>query len=244
MGKNILLLDQKETAWIAFLSEYFEDTLSTLHFFFETPKAATFIDSTPPDMVFLNAAVLSKPVAQKLKVLRQSRPEFRIFHLGPVPKHAESIPIDEIFLEPQYTMQFQKQLTPHLIFPDVIRVLAIDDEPEVGSMLRDYLENRRQPSFEILHTEDGQKGLALLEKESFHVVVLDMKMPAMHGREVYREIKTRGIKTPVIIYFDAIFGDEMVEVQKYGKPAVVEKGSDASTMPEMTALIKKMVYFS
>lgn len=242
--KNILLLDQKETPWIAFFSEYFEDTLSTLHFFFETSKAASFIDSNPPDMVFLNAAYLSKPVAQKIKVLRQSRPEFRVFHLGPVPKNAESVPIDEVFLEPQYTLQFQKQLWPQLVFPDVIRVLTIDDEPEVGNMLKDYLENRQNPSFEVLHTEDGEKGIGLLEKNLFDVVVLDMKMPRMHGSQVYREIKKRGIKIPVIIYFDAIFGDEMIEVHKYGHPPVVEKGSGASTMPEMTALIKKMVYFS
>jgi CheY-like chemotaxis protein len=243
MKSNILLLDQKDTAWVSFLSEYFEDTASQLHFFYETAKAAAFLDANPPDMVFLNSAFLSRPLTQKLRVLRQSRPHFKLFHLGPVPKHQDGLVLDEVFLEPQTIMSFQKQLTQHLIFPDSIRILVIDDEAEVGTMMRDYLENRVKPAFVVQYTNDGRKGLEILEKEKFDVVVLDIKMPAMNGRDVYKEIKSRGIKTPVVIYFDAIFGDEMVDVHKYGRPAVVEKGSGASTMPEMMALIKKLVYF-
>lgn len=243
MNRSVLLFDKKDTPWVSFLSEYFEDTDSQLHFLYETPKVAPFLDHSPPELAFLKAELLSPPLVQKLKVLRQSRPESRLFHLGPIPKDAGALPFDDAFVEPLTLPQFQKQLTQHFILPDHIRILVIDDEPAVGDMMKDYWENRTKPTFEVQCTDNGQKGLKILEKGGYDVVVLDIKMPSMSGCEVYREIKARGIKTPVVIYFDAIFGDEMVEVHKYGRPAVVEKGSGMSTMPEMTALIKKMVYF-
>ncbi len=243
MNRKVLLFDQKDTPWISFFEEYFEETSSQFYFFFESSKAGVFLDTTAPDLIFLNAAHLSRALAQKMKVLRQSRPHSRLFHLGPPPKETHSLIFDEIFLEPLSQTQFQKIMVPHLPIPEKIRMLVIDDDPEVSDTIRDYLEHRTNPSFEICREFDGEKGLALLEKEHFDLVVLDIKMPVLNGCEVYAEIKKRGIQTPVIIFFDAIFGDEMVEIHKHGRPAVVEKGSGSSAMPEMMALIKKMVYF-
>lgn len=242
-NRNILLFDHKDTGWISFLSEYFEDTSSQLHFFYEPLKVGPFMENTKLDFVFLNAKMLTPTLLQRLKVFRQSQPEARLFHLGPVPKNSGTLEYDEIFLEPQTMFSFQKQLIPHFMLPEKIRVLVIDDEDEVGHMMRDYFESRTQPIFDVQFTHEGQKGLDILKKGQFDVVVLDIKMPSMDGREVYRQLKKQGIQTPVIIYFDAIFGDEMMEIHKYGRPAVVEKGSGASTMPEMVMLIKKLVYF-
>jgi CheY-like chemotaxis protein len=243
MGRNILLLDHKDTPWIPFFSEYFEDTGSQLHFFHEPAKAAAFLELITPDIIFLNAPLLTRSLVPKIKVLRQSHPNSRLFHLGPVPKQAEDLTFDDAFVEPLALIPFQKQLAQHLILPDHLRILVIDDEPEVGTMMREYLEHRTQPSFKVHWLNNGREALALLKKEKFDVIVLDIKMPEMNGMDVYRELKKASVRTPVIIYFDAIFGDEMVEVHKIGRPAIVEKGSGASTMPEMMALLKKMVYF-
>ena len=243
MNRKVVLFDQKDTAWISFFEEYFEETLVEFHFFFEPAKAAAFFNTTPPDLIFLNAATLSKALAQKIKVLRQSRPHSRLFHIGTLPKETHSLIFDEIFLEPLSQGQFQKLMVPHLPIPEKIRMLVIDDEHEISDTIRDYLEHRTNPSFEIHCEFDGEKGLIRLEKESFDIVVLDIKMPGLNGCEVYAQIKKQKISTPVIIFFDAIFGDEMVEIHKHGYPAVVEKGSGSSAMPDMMALIKKMVYF-
>lgn len=241
--KKITLLDQRDSPWYGFLSEYFEDSGSELNYCYETLKMAAHLDQNPPDVLFVRNEPLTLGLAQKLKLLKQSQRDFRLFHLGDVKKPISGLTFDAIFLEPINIPSFQKQMVQNLPLPQVIKVFVIDDEPEVGRMMKDYLENRVSPSFEIHHEDDGRKALTRLEKEPFDLVVLDIKMPEMNGREVYREIKARGIPVPVIIYFDAIFGDEIVEIYQYGRPAVVEKGSRTSTMPEMVSLIKKMVYF-
>lgn len=241
--KKITLLDQRDSPWYGFLGEYFEDSGSVLNYCYETLKMAGHLDQHPPDVLFVRNEALTLGLAQKLKLLKQSHPDFRIFHLGEIKKQVSGLTFDGIFLEPINISSFQKQMLQHLPLPPAIRILVIDDEQEVGRMMKDYLENRVNPSFEIHHEDDGRKALTRLTEENFDVVVLDVKMPEMNGREVYREIKARGIHVPVIIYFDAIFGDEIVEIYQYGRPAVVEKGSRTSTMPEMVSLIKKMVYF-
>lgn len=229
---------------MTFLSECFEDSSSQLIYSHEASNlSAVMTDGHFPDMAFINQNYLSLSLVQKLKILKQSRPEFLLFHLGKLAKNQHNLPFNDAFVEPLDLSIFHKQLVQHLPLPEKIKVLLIDDEQEVLTMMRDYLENRTKPSFDIHHCENGLIGLQTLEKGGFDVVVLDVKMPVMNGREVYREIKARGIKTPVIIFFDAIFGDEMVEIHQYGQPAVVEKGARASAMPDMSALIKKLVYF-
>lgn len=242
--RRILVLDQKESPWMSFLSECFEDSSSQLIFSHDPSKISeAMMDGNIVDMIFIQQDHLSLGLAQKIKILKQSHPEFLIFHLGKLAKNQHAIPFDDTFVEPMNLSNFHKQFVQHLPLPAKIKILLIDDEKEVLIMMRDYLENRTHPSFDIQHCENGLIGLKSLENEEFHVVVLDVKMPVMNGREVYREIKARGIKTPVIIFFDAIFGDEMVEIHQFGQPAVVEKGAHASAMPDMAALIKKIVYF-
>jgi DNA-binding response OmpR family regulator len=120
---------------------------------------------------------------------------------------------------------------------------VIDDESEVGRMLEDFLKDRSNPSFEVEYADNGQKGLDAIDRHRPDVILLDIKMPVKDGREVYRELKQRGLDIPVIIFFDAVSGDEMIEIRSIGQPAVLEKGSRQSALTTMPDLIRKMIYF-
>ena len=111
-------------------------------------------------------------------------------------------------------------------------------------MVRDYFESRTRPSFDVNYAENGEKGLQMILNQTPNIVILDVKMPVKDGREVYREIKRRGISIPVIIFFDAISGEEISEIHKIGRPAIAEKGSQQSSPSELMALVKKMIYFA
>ena len=243
LPKNILVLETSESRWIPFLREVFEDTSSSVTFCHESAGSAAQLDKKKPEIIFINPAFLSPAVSQKIKVLKQSTAQLRIFHLGVHPQTPAALPYDDTFEEPLNLVSFQKKFVQHLPMPDRIRVLIIDDEYEIAGMLKEFLEHRALPAFNVEHTDDGKKGLKLIEENRHDILILDIKMPAMDGREVYRVLKERKLKIPVIIFFDAISGDEMTEVRKYGTPAVVEKGGRESAMPEMMALIKKLVYF-
>ncbi|MDR0473149.1 MAG: sigma-54 dependent transcriptional regulator [Treponema sp.] len=77
-----------------------------------------------------------------------------------------------------------------------MRVLIIDDEKNIRESLKKYL---GLEDIDSTGTEDAEKALELLEKESFDALILDLKLPGMSGLQALECIKQRGIITPVIM---------------------------------------------
>lgn len=69
------------------------------------------------------------------------------------------------------------------------RILVVDDDPEIIETLKYAL---RSKGYEILVARDGNQGLAMAEKESPDLVILDMMMPKRSGFLVLEKLrKTR-----------------------------------------------------
>jgi DNA-binding NtrC family response regulator len=76
------------------------------------------------------------------------------------------------------------------------KVLVIDDESIVRISCERTLSAEGYP---VKTAGDGKSGIDLLEKESFDVVLLDIKMPDMDGIEVLKKIKSSWPDTKVIM---------------------------------------------
>src|SRR6185312_9096947 len=61
------------------------------------------------------------------------------------------------------------------------RILVIDDEAPIRDSLKMTLEYE---GYEFIGAATGQEGLALAERESPDLVLLDIKMPGMDGMDV------------------------------------------------------------
>lgn len=61
------------------------------------------------------------------------------------------------------------------------KVLIIDDERPIRSTLREILEYEK---IKVEEAEDGKKGIELVMKDDFDVVLCDIKMPGLDGIEV------------------------------------------------------------
>ena len=70
----------------------------------------------------------------------------------------------------------------------VARLLVVDDEPEVVSMLRDMLE---RAGYEVAVAESGAVALEMVGAASFDAVVSDLRMPDMDGAELWQQIAQR-----------------------------------------------------
>ncbi|MBS0025917.1 response regulator transcription factor [Chitinophaga sp. 22321] len=75
------------------------------------------------------------------------------------------------------------------------KVLLIEDEVQLGQIVKDSLEMR---GFEMLYAADGREGLRLYQQEHPDVVVLDIMMPNMDGFTVTAEIRKQDKFTPII----------------------------------------------
>ncbi len=76
-----------------------------------------------------------------------------------------------------------------------MRVLVIDDDRELGELIRDYLEPL---GYETVLEHDGPAGAERALAEAFQAVILDVMLPGADGFEVLRRIR-RGSDVPVLM---------------------------------------------
>jgi len=78
----------------------------------------------------------------------------------------------------------------------VKRLLLIEDEPGLVLTLRDRLSRE---GYAIETSADGESGLERAAGEVFDLVLLDVMLPRLNGFDVLRELRKRGVETPVIM---------------------------------------------
>ncbi len=77
-----------------------------------------------------------------------------------------------------------------------IKVLLVDDEVDFVDTLAQRLKMRE---LMVATVYDGEQALSFIKKIEPDVIVLDLKMPGLHGMEVLREIKQLSPHIQVII---------------------------------------------
>ncbi|MGB5746915.1 MAG: response regulator [Desulfobacterales bacterium] len=76
------------------------------------------------------------------------------------------------------------------------RILVIDDTDEIRYMVSKMLSLMR---YEVLSANSGEKGLNLLMKNRFDLVITDLDMPGMDGYSLASHIKENFPNTSVIL---------------------------------------------
>jgi two-component system alkaline phosphatase synthesis response regulator PhoP len=76
------------------------------------------------------------------------------------------------------------------------RVLLIEDEPGLVLTLTDRL---RAEGYEVGAATDGPSGLERAWREAWDVILLDIMLPGKNGFDVCRDLRQKGVTTPVIM---------------------------------------------
>jgi two-component system alkaline phosphatase synthesis response regulator PhoP len=79
---------------------------------------------------------------------------------------------------------------------DSARILLVEDEPGLQLTLSDRL---RREGYEVDTAADGQSGLDKAATGEFDLVLLDVMLPRKNGFDVLRDLRQRGLETPVIM---------------------------------------------
>ncbi len=69
---------------------------------------------------------------------------------------------------------------------DVKRILVVEDEPSIYALCQRVL---TQEGFEVDITVNGKAAQDMIEKHKYSLLLLDIKMPVMGGRELYQWLK-------------------------------------------------------
>ncbi|MGH1543592.1 MAG: response regulator transcription factor [Arenicella sp.] len=76
------------------------------------------------------------------------------------------------------------------------KVLIVDDEAAILENLRSFL---KRSGFETEQAENGIEGLAVVDTFAPDIIILDVMMPKLDGRQMLRILRERNNWTPVIL---------------------------------------------
>jgi len=125
-------------------------------------------------------------------------------------------------------------MTSELNQPRISRVLIVDDEENIRHLLLVVL---KKAGYEPTAVSGGREALAVLEQERFGVVISDIRMPDMDGRELLREIRSREIDVYAVM-MSAYGGDEVaIQCMKEGAYDYFNK---PFTADEVILLLRKI----
>jgi len=109
------------------------------------------------------------------------------------------------------------------------RILMIDDDKHMHRILQLYL---RGKDVEVVGVSSGRMALHKLEQEPFDLILTDIQMPGMDGKELIKKIKEKFPSLPILIisaYEEEKFQDEVNSLKSI---QMVPKPFDQNTILE------------
>lgn len=77
-----------------------------------------------------------------------------------------------------------------------MRLLLVEDELDLAASLKRGL---NADGFVVDVADDGKTGLWMAREMTFDIIVLDLMLPGLNGFSVCRELREKGVWTPIVI---------------------------------------------
>jgi DNA-binding response OmpR family regulator len=116
------------------------------------------------------------------------------------------------------------------------KVLIIDDERELRTMLSGYLEAE---GFETFQAADGDQGLASIAKAEPDLVILDVGLPGFDGFEVLRRLRQRSDVPVILLTARAEEVDRVVGLTVGADDYVTKPFSPRELSARITAILRR-----
>src|SRR5215471_11656580 len=116
-----------------------------------------------------------------------------------------------------------------------MKLLLIEDNPTLAHWLVKTLEEQ---AFAFDAVQDGEAADHLLQSNRYDVVLLDLNLPRLSGKNVLRRLRQRGDATPVMILTASGSIDEKVELLGAGADDYLVKPFEVR---ELVARVKVMI---
>jgi DNA-binding response OmpR family regulator len=83
------------------------------------------------------------------------------------------------------------------LMPNKNKILVVDDDAEFRAALSEQLSLHVE--FEVVAAGNGSQGLQAAEEGRIDLVIMDVGLPDINGREVVRILRRNGFKAPIIM---------------------------------------------
>ncbi|MCK5781234.1 MAG: response regulator transcription factor [Flavobacteriales bacterium] len=107
------------------------------------------------------------------------------------------------------------------------RLLLVEDDPNFGTVLKDYLELN---DFDVTHAVDGNDGLVKFKSGEYDLSILDVMMPYKDGFTLAKEIKELNPNMPIVFLTAKSMKEDVVKGYQVGADDYVNKPFDSEVL--------------
>lgn len=118
-----------------------------------------------------------------------------------------------------------------------MRILIVEDEELLAERIKDVLEKEKYlPEVEY----DGENGLSRILGENYDLILLDILLPKLNGLSLLKEVRSQGIKTPVLLLTAKNQTEDKVKGLDYGADDYLTKPfSIAELLARIRSLLRR-----
>jgi DNA-binding response OmpR family regulator len=120
------------------------------------------------------------------------------------------------------------------------KILIIEDDPAIRTGLNETFTTE---GYSVIEADTGTKGFEIASKNNFDIIVLDLILPGKDGIEICKDLRSLGVKTPIIMVtsrkeeIDKILGLEIGADDYVTKPFSIRE-----LLARVKALIRRSTY--
>jgi len=115
-------------------------------------------------------------------------------------------------------------------------VLVVDDEESVRELIKLYLSKE---GFEVLHAREGKEALRVNGEHHPDLIILDLMLPGMDGREVCRQIRSTSRVPIIMLTARAEEVDRIVGLELGADDYVVKPFSPRELVARVKAVLRR-----
>lgn len=116
-----------------------------------------------------------------------------------------------------------------------VRVLLVEDDPNLGNLLKEYLEAK---GFSTVLATNGKQGYDVFSKDKFNICLLDVMMPIKDGFTLAKEIRAIDPNVPVVFLTAKSMKEDTLEGFNAGADDYITK---PFSMEELLVRIKAIL---
>ncbi len=116
-------------------------------------------------------------------------------------------------------------------------ILVVDDEPKIVRLARDYFEKN---GFMVVTAMDGFSALALARQEKPDLIVLDLLLPGMDGREVCRILRAESDVPIIMLTALSDESDQIVGLEIGADDYIIKPFSPRALVARAQALLRRV----
>lgn len=119
------------------------------------------------------------------------------------------------------------------------KILIVEDDPNFGSILRDYLSLN---DYQITLAKNGIEGFEKFKKEDFDLCILDVMMPYKDGFTLAKEIREKNETVPLIFLTAKSLKEDVLKGFKIGADDYLTKPFDSEVLlAKVKAILNRAV---